>query len=302
MANLLITTLGFPASCLAILSNTHRNPFVCYWQWYIALLSFSISTINYFFISFENLLRAYRRRRNRDRTESGAYSCCCGVKIVVFAVFFAWFAGGFWVLVLIFYDNNHDICNRRYGYNFTFLLFLIPVTLSGLTFALTTHRYKRQLKELESRQCLESREESMHRQLFKSNAVAFLLFLCFWMPYTVLVTTSTTDDKDKPRTDFISGTTNTVETLLSIAQAYSCFCGLIYAFTNGTFAQAFTYLTRYFCCKSHPEFTRSTFQEKPRGTVRVHIGMETRVGERSTRANKLMSVVMHDGSRSNHYL
>lgn len=304
MSNLLISILGFPASCIAILSNTHRNSFVCYWQWYIALLSFAISTINYLFISVENLLRAYRRRRNRDRTESGVYSCCCGVRMVVFAVFFAWIAGGFWVLVLIFYDNNHDICNRRYGYNFTFLLLLIPISLSCLTFTLTTHRYKKQLKELESRQCLESREESMHRQLFKSNAMAFLLFLVFWIPFAVSVTTTPTPAGAdlKPRTDFISGPYNTVETLLAIAQAYSCFCGLIYAFTNGTFGQAFMYLTRYFCCKSHPEFTRSTFQEKPRGTVRVHIGMETRVGDRSTRANKLMSVVMHDGSRGNHYL
>ncbi|GBL82663.1 hypothetical protein AVEN_263733-1 [Araneus ventricosus] len=316
LANLLITTLGFPASCIAILSNTHRYPFVCYWQWYIALLSFSTSSLNYFFIAFENLLRAYRRRRSRN-TNGGAYNCCCGVKVVVFSVFFSWIAAGFWILVLVFYDNNHDICNRKYGYNLTFLLILAPISLSALTFLWTVHRYKRHLKELESRQCLESREENMQRQLFKSNALAFLLFLCFWMPFTISISTSSSSSSSSPgdgrytssstttsspRLDYISGPSNSVETLLGIAQAYSCFCGLIYAFTNGTFGQAFLYLTRYFCCKSHPEFSKSTFQEKPRGTVRVHIGMETRVGERSSRANKLMSVVMHDSPRGNHYL
>ncbi|GFT32564.1 g_PROTEIN_RECEP_F1_2 domain-containing protein [Nephila pilipes] len=309
LANLLITTFGFPASCIAILSNTHRSPFVCYWQWYIALLSFSTSSLNYFFIAFENLLRAYRRRRNRN-TNGGAYSYVCGVKVVVFSVFFSWIAAGFWILVLVFYDNNHDICNRKYGYNLTFLLILAPLSLSALTFLWTVHRYKRHLKELESRQCLESREENMYRQLFKSNALAFLLFICFWLPFTISISTSSgnedlaspTATPPTPRLDYISGPHNTVETLLTIAQAYSCFCGLVYAFSNGTFGQAFMYLTRYFCCKSHPEFSKSTFQEKPRGTVRVHIGMETRVGERSARANKLMSVVMHDSPRGNHYL
>ncbi|XP_055929936.1 uncharacterized protein LOC129960492 isoform X1 [Argiope bruennichi] len=316
LSNLLITTLGFPASCIAILSNTHHNPFVCYWQWYIALLSFSTSSLNYFFIAFENLLRAYRKRRNRNNTNGGAYSCCCGVNVVVFCVFLTWIAAGFWILVLVFYEKKHDICTRKYGYNLTFLLILAPLALSVLTFLWTVRRYKKHLKELESRQCLESREESMQRQLFKSNALAFLLFLCFWMPFIVSITTSPSfSEKENgkyttppPTTsnysklEYINSPADSIETLFGVAQSYSCFCSLIYAFTNGTFGQAFMYLTRYFCCKSHPEFSKSTFQEKPRGTVRVHIGMETRVGERSTRANKLMSVVMHDSPRGNHYL
>ncbi|XP_015919797.2 neuropeptide Y receptor type 2-like, partial [Parasteatoda tepidariorum] len=313
LANLLITTLGFPASCIAILSNTHHYPFVCYWQWYSALLSFFTSTINYFFMALENLLRAYRKRNRSSNNDT--YSCCCRVTFVVSAVFFSWIASAMWILVIVFYDNNYDICNRQYGYNLTFLIFLAPISLTIITFALTVHRYKRQLKELESRQCLESREENLHRQLFKSNALAYLLFLCFWMPFTISVSTSVSETSRYATLSTLSPSTvshakyyyfsnpaNTVETLLGIAQAYSCFCGLVYAFTNSSFGQAFIYLTRYFCCKSHPEFTKSTFQEKPRGTVRVHIGMETRVGERSARANKLMAVVMHDSPRSIHYL
>lgn len=315
MANLLITTLGFPASCIAILSNTHRLPFVCYWQWYSALLSFFTSTVNYFFIAFENLLRA-RRKRPRNRG-SDAYSCCCSVQIVVFAVFFSWIASTTWVIGLIYYDNSQDICTRQYGYSITFLIFLVPISLTILTFALAIHRYKRHLRELESRQCLESREENLYRQLFKTNALAYLLFLCFWMPFAIAVSLSASENiplvqptmkptTSRTRTDYVFASPNTVETLLAIAQAYSCFCGLVYAFSNGSFGQAFIYLTRYFCCKAHPEFTKSTFQEKPRGTVRVHIGMETRVGERSTRTNKLMAVMMHDSPRGgrtgNHYL
>lgn len=315
LANLLITTLGFPASCIAILSNTHRLPFVCYWQWYSALLSFFTSTVNYFFIAFENLLRA-RRIRSRSRG-SDAYSCCCSVQVVVFAVFVSWIASTSWVLVLIYYDNSQDICTRQYGYSITFLIFLAPISLTVLSFALTIHRYKQHLRELEARQCLESREENLYRQLFKTNALAYLLFLCFWMPFVIAFSISTSENIPltqptvkpatmKVRADNLSITPNTVETLLAIAQAYSCFCGLVYAFTNGSFGQAFIYLTRYFCCKAHPEFTKSTFQEKPRGTVRVHIGMETRVGERSNRVNKRMAVMMHDGPRTgstgNHFL
>ncbi|XP_054721392.1 uncharacterized protein LOC129231169 [Uloborus diversus] len=313
LANLLIATLGFPASCIAILSNSHRQPFVCYWQWYSALISFFTSTVNYFFIAFENLLRAYRKR-SRNRNNDG-YSCCCSVQVVVFCVFFCWFAAAAWVLVLIFYDKRQDVCSRNYGYSITFLIFLAPVSLTLLTFGLAIHRYKRHLRELELRQCLESREESLHRQLFKSNALAYFLFLCFWMPYAIAVTISTSESISLPtvpptslrsRAGYESPSPNSVETLLGIAQSYSCFCGLVYAFTNSSFGQAFIYLTRYFCCKAHPEFTKSTFQEKPRGTVRVHIGMETRVGDRSARANKLMAVMMHDSPRGgragNHYL
>ncbi|XP_035213539.1 uncharacterized protein LOC118187429 [Stegodyphus dumicola] len=316
LANLLITILGFPASCIAILSNTHNYSFVCYWQWYSALISFFTTTLNYFFIAIENLLRACRKRsRNRN---DGAYSCCCSVQVVVFAVFFCWIAAAAWVAVLVIYDNTQDVCNRRYGYSITFLIFLIPISLTVLTFSLAIYRYKRHLKELEARQCLESREENLHRQLFKSNALAYMLFLCFWMPFIIAVSISASENiqavpwstrptaATRTKTNPVATSTNSVETLLIIAQSYSCFCGLVYAFTNSSFGQAFIYLTRYFCCKAHPEFTKSTFQEKPRGTVRVHIGMETRVGERSARANKLMAVMMHDSPRGgrtgNHYL
>lgn len=315
LANLLITTLGFPASCIAILSNTHRLPFVCYWQWYCALLSFFTSTVNYFFIAFENFLRA-RRIRYRSRGND-AYSCCCSVQFVVFGVFFSWLASTSWVIVLIYYDNSHDICTRQYGYSLTFFVFLAPITLTVLSIALTIHRYKRHLRELEVRQCLESREENLYRQLFKTNALSYLLFLSFWMPFAIAVCISTSENIPlaqptvkpttlKMKSGPVVASLNTVETLLAIAQAYSCFCALVYAFTNGSFGQAFVYLTRYFCCKAHPEFSKSTFQEKPRGTVRVHIGMETRVGDRSNRANKRMAIMMHDtlrtGASGGHYL
>ncbi|GIY40452.1 g_PROTEIN_RECEP_F1_2 domain-containing protein [Caerostris extrusa] len=104
--------------------NNHISPFVCYWQWYIALQSFGTSCFNYFFIALENLLRAYRSRRKDSRNKNiGAYSYFCGVKVVIVLVVFFWTAPGLWLLALDFYDNNFDVCNRRYGYNRAFWCF-----------------------------------------------------------------------------------------------------------------------------------------------------------------------------------
>ncbi|GIY40451.1 g_PROTEIN_RECEP_F1_2 domain-containing protein [Caerostris extrusa] len=169
-------------------------------------------------------------------------------------------------------------------------------------FLLTIQRYKKHLKVLESRRCLESREEHLQRQLVKSNAVAYLIFLGFWMPFLVTIVTSSPETiiraikRDSSQVDYVSGPTNSVENALRIAQSFSCFCPFIYAFTNGTFAQAFVHLVKYFCCKSHSSSPKVLYKKGPEAQF-VCIGMETR-----SRGTAVTSVVTHESSRNSSYL
>ncbi|KAH9361955.1 uncharacterized protein LOC144171367 [Haemaphysalis longicornis] len=266
MANLLVSSVGFPVTVVAILAGSQGSLLTCRWQWYPALLGFYTTVFTFLFIAAENYVRSCRQDRD-------VYSSVCGAKLVIFLVLATWTIAGALVLVVTLVTGGLDVCERDMRESKMFVALCVPFALTVAVFAKAVHEQRDYSYNLELRNCLATREEILQRNLLRSNAIAYTLFLLLWLPFllTVIISPSLRGG-------------SAVETLFFTAQCFSCICGCVYAFTHDAFRQGFLYLVHYFCCKSHPEFSKPPIgDEKATSSIRVHVGMDSRVGERRHR-------------------
>ncbi|KAG0414445.1 hypothetical protein HPB47_008389 [Ixodes persulcatus] len=270
IANLLVTSVGFPITIVAILAGCQGSMITCHWQWYPALLGFYASVFTFLFIAGENYVRSCRQ-------ESDVYSSVCGAKLVAFLVFAAWTIAIAMVLVVTLVTGGLDVCERDMRESKMFLALSVPCVLTAAVFVKAMHEQRDYTYNLELRNCLATREEILQRSLLRTNAIAYSLFLLLWLPFLLTVTIS-------PSVHSSGLGASALETLFFAAQCFSCFCGCVYAFTHDAFRQGFLYLVHYFCCKSHPEFSKPPIgDEKGAPAIRVRVGMDSRVGERRHR-------------------
>lgn len=290
IANLLVTSVGFPVTIVAILAGTQGSMMTCHWQWYPALLSFYACVFTFLFIAAENYVRSCRQ-------ENDLYRYVCGAKLVTFLVLAAWTIAIALVLVVTLVTGGLDVCEGDMRESKMFLALSVPSALTVAVFVKAMHEQRDYTYNLELRNCLATREEILQRSLLRTNAMAYALFLLLWLPFLLTVTIS-------PAVRSTGLGASAVETLFFTAQCFSCLCGSVYAFTHGAFRQGFLYLVHYFCCKSHPEFSKPPIgDEKGASSIRVHVGMDSRVGERRHRYGRaatmgLLSFAASDSCRT----
>ncbi|XP_075733369.1 melatonin receptor type 1B-like [Rhipicephalus microplus] len=273
LANLLVSSVGFPVTIVAILAGSQGSLITCRWQWYPALLGFYTTVFTFLFIAAENYVRSCRQDRD-------VYSSVCGAKLVVFLMLAAWTIAISLVLVVTLVTGGLDVCERDMRESKMFVALCVPFALTVAVFAKAMHEQRDYTYNLELRNCLATREEILQRTLLRTNAIAYALFLLLWLPFLLTVIISPSMRSSNPGT-------SAVETLFFTAQCFSCICGCVYAFTHDAFRQGFLYLVHYFCCKSHPEFSKPPIGDnKTTSSIRVHVGMDSRVGERRHRYGK----------------
>ncbi|XP_064466362.1 5-hydroxytryptamine receptor 4-like [Ornithodoros turicata] len=272
LANLLVTSVGFPVTIVAILANTQQETFVCHWQWYSTLLGFYASVFNFLFIAAENYVRTCRQ-------DSNMYSSVCGTKLVVFLVSVIWAIAIAWLLVVMLVTGGMDVCLWDMRESKMLIALSVPFVLTAVVFVKAMHEQRDYTYNLELRNCLATREEILQRSLLRTNAMAYLLFLLLWLPFLLTVIISPPERNATSRS-------SALESIIFVAQCFSSVCGFVYAFSHDAFRQGFLYLLHYFCCKSHPEFSKVPVGDmRERSSVRVH-GMDSRVGERRHRYAK----------------
>ncbi|XP_076323379.1 uncharacterized protein LOC143232160 [Tachypleus tridentatus] len=277
LANLLISALLFPVMCVAILAGLQREDFVCQWEWHTAIVCFLVTVMNYLCISVENYLRTCRK-------ENHFYDSCCRVQLLLSLILGTWAAAISCVTTLIILQRGPNLCQKTFENSAMFFVFFVPVFLTCAVFAKSVYEQRSITHSLSQQNSLGSRDETLQRHLLNSNALAFTLFLCFWLPFLISLTLHSTTAVPS---------LTTIHQLFTLAQIYSCVCGMMYAFTHDSFRQGYMYLIRYLCCKTRGELSKIITSENKRGAVRVHIGMETRVGDRGRKVSRISSALSH---------
>ncbi|XP_023231686.1 melatonin receptor type 1A-like [Centruroides sculpturatus] len=272
ISHMIITLVVYSRICIDILSRNSDKIHICHWSWYGSLLTFLTVTFNYLAIALESFVYTHKFSYHTKQLFSGK-------KYIIINIVSIWLIS-LNSITFIIIKNKLDICKQSYYNNSLYLLILSPIILTLILFIKSLHSLKVQNDHLPSNDN-ELTKKRFQYKLLKSNSIAFLLFLIQWLPliFTILLS--------EPNGVWYSA----VENLLILAQSHSCFWSLCYVFSNHAFHQAFARNIRYFCFKSHVECSK-TLQEKPYGSVRVHIGMETRVGERNQKFDNVLSAML----------
>ncbi|KAH7985457.1 hypothetical protein HPB51_026823 [Rhipicephalus microplus] len=200
LANLLVSSVGFPVTIVAILAGSQGSLITCRWQWYPALLGFYTTVFTFLFIAAENYVRSCRQDRD-------VYSSVCGAKLVVFLMLAAWTIAISLVLVVTLVTGGLDVCERDMRESKMFVALCVPFALTVAVFAKAMHEQRDYTYNLELRNCLATREEILQRTLLRTNAIAYALFLLLWLPFLLTVIISPSMRSSNPGT-------SAVETLL----------------------------------------------------------------------------------------
>ncbi|XP_013785579.1 uncharacterized protein LOC106469620 [Limulus polyphemus] len=282
LANLLVSAVSFPVMCVAILAGLRNEHFICEWEWHTALACFLVTVMNYLCISVENYLQTCRK-------EGDLYDNCFRVQLILILILTTWVAAISFVTTLFVLQRGPNLCQENFEDSSMLFVFFVPVFLTITVFAKAVYEQRNITQSLSQQNSIGSREEILQRHLLNSNVVAFTLFLCFWLPFLISLTLHSMTSVPP---------ISTIHQLFTLAQIYSCVCGIVYALIHDSFRQGYIYLIRYLCFKTHGELSKLMTPEKTRGTVRVHIGMETRVGDRSRKSTRIPCVISHYESSS----
>ncbi|XP_022241739.1 histamine H2 receptor-like [Limulus polyphemus] len=262
LANLLVTALVMPASCVAILASIPNDPGICNFQWQTTVLCFLVTIHSFMFMAVESFL---------GLGNTVNYELCCTKNRIVFVLTLIWTTSiGFVVAQEItgfgpsFCDPSAPVWMPYHAITGS-LLVVLPVLIAVWYFTRSIFKlknFKLQVEILEDPTAYVLTDE----YLLKSNIVVFTLMLVMWMPCVIVATISTV----RPVAQHL------LDSSWWAALSNSCIYSYLYAATNRDFREAFNKLFYYCCCKSHVSFSRRQRPDSRRVEgdsigLRVHI-------------------------------
>lgn len=261
MANLLVTTLVLPSSCVAILASIPHEPTICAFQWHTTVVCFLVSVLSFLCVAVENFL---------GLGAMASYELCCGKYRLLSVVAFIWSVSVGYAVSQYVLDLGPSFCkSAHHELWFEFhvaaaaILILLPTILTVGYFTRSLFKlksFKVRVESLEDPTAFVLTDEF----LLRSNIAVFVFLLVTWTPATVVAAISLV----RPVSQQL------VDTSWCIALANSCLYSYIYAATNRDFRDAFNKLFFYCCCKSHVTFSRRQRENRRAAAgigLRVHI-------------------------------
>lgn len=257
IADLLITALIIPASCLAILAGSHREdlPYYCNFQWQVTIVYYLVASLTFSSISLENLAGV---------SNVVTYTRCCGSKVkIICVIILTWVVPICVVWIQKIYKFGPDFCNNNFKISVTYHITL-AVCLLGLPLLISLLSFFRALLKMKKQEAISAEDQKdpviiyslpiTDYKLLKSNCIVFSLYIILWLPLCILVGMGIAGRLPK----------NLVNSVWWVSLSNGCVHSYAYAATNPHFREAFNKLFYYCCCKTHVSFSRIRRQE-PRG-------------------------------------
>ncbi|XP_022240962.1 alpha-1A adrenergic receptor-like isoform X2 [Limulus polyphemus] len=261
LANLLVTGLVLPASCIAILASIPHDQGICAFQWLVMEVCFLVSVLTFMFIAMENFV---------GLGSVISYDFCCTRNRIVTTVSTIWSTAVAFSVGQQITGFGPSLCDSSapvwlpYHAVCGLLLVMMPILISSSYFVRAIFKlkaFKLQMEALEDPTAYVLTDEAV----LKSNIVVFILMLMMWIPTVVVSVVGSIHPVGQ----------KLIDVTWWISLSNSCLYSYVYAATNKDFREAFNKLFYYFCCKSHVSFSRKSRDVRRNGAdgrgLRVHI-------------------------------
>ena len=265
LAQLLISIVAVPGTCIEIMAVIPNHPTICHLQWLLTQFTLVIILLSFMLISLENC-SALRSRSLMN------HNLFCTKFRIVLLVLLTWLIAGLITYTQHTYELAPALCQHELNkktfwpqYHLTIVIsvVLVPTLITIICFLRCAFRVKRINIQFENNPLENNWQLVMaDGELVKANVIVYLYTFFTWAPLCILAPLSAVQQVN---VDWSNAG-------WWVAWFNSCSYSFVYAFFNQNFNKTFFKLFFYCCCKTHLQFEGKTainlnYQRRTTGTT-----------------------------------